>query len=66
MNKNEYYEKCNEQLKFDPTNKFKKEFISNLKELKNRKVIDHASLMKFYSVDHPPRLDLKYIKPICP
>ena len=29
-------------LKSDPTNKFKKEFVSNLKDMKDRKVINHA------------------------
>ena len=66
MNKDDCYEKCNEllrdektyqKLKSDPTNnKFKKEFVSNLKILKERKVINHALHMKFYpTVDQPPR-----------
>ena len=55
MNKDDYYEKCNELLKYEKTyqklesdliDKVKKEFLSNLKDLKDRKVIDHALHMK--------------------
>ena len=44
-------------VKSDPTNKFKKEFIPDLKDLNDRKVIDHAShIMKIYpTVDQPLR-----------
>ena len=65
MNKPDYYEKCNQllsdgktyqKLKTDPTNKFKKQFVSALKDLKDRKVIDYALNMKLYpTVDQPPR-----------
>ena len=69
MNKNDYYEKCRpnehlrdeksyQKLKSDPTNKFKKEFVSNQKDLKDRKVMDHALglHMKLYpTVDQLPR-----------
>ena len=49
-------EKTYLKLKSDPTNKFKKEFVSNLKGLKDRKVIDHALHMKFYlMVDQPSK-----------
>ena len=46
-----------EKLKSDPTNNFKKEFVRNLKDLKDRKVINYYVLhMKLYpSVDQSPR-----------
>ena len=78
MNKNDCYEKCNkhlkdektyQKLKSDPTNKFKKEFVSNLKDPKDRRVIDNSLHMKLYpTVDKPPKFYayLRYIKPLCP
>ena len=51
MNKDDYYKKCNEhlrdektyqRLKSDSTNKFRKKFVSSLKDLKDRKVINNV------------------------
>ena len=60
----DYYDKCimkvlrdektYQRLKSDPTNTFKKEFVSDLKDLKNRKVIHHPLHMKLYSTVHQP------------
>ena len=65
MNKNDYYKKCNDllrakkpyqKLKSDPAHKFRKEIVSNLKDMKDRKMIYHALHMKLYlTVDQPPR-----------
>ena len=64
MNKDDYYEKCNQLLrdektyqKSDPAYKFKKEYMSRLKDLKDRKVINHALHMKISpTVDQPPKV----------
>ena len=49
-------EKTYQKLKSDPSNEFKKEFLSNVKDMNDRIVINHALLMKLYpTVDQPPR-----------
>ena len=65
MNKKEYEEKCQrlledsktyQKLKGDPTQKFKKELVSVLKDLKERGVTPPALHKKLYpTVDQPPR-----------
>ena len=65
MNTEEYYQKCEallsdsktyKKLKGDPTAKFKRQFVTALKDLKDRKVISWEFHKKLYpTTDQPPR-----------
>ncbi|XP_068748853.1 uncharacterized protein [Montipora capricornis] len=65
LNKKEYHTKCQailsdtktyKKLKADPTSRYKNEFATALRDLKDRKVIDYALHSKLYpTCDQPPR-----------